>query len=89
MPYHLSGDQVLFDWLASEQSPEARGLVLDWIAVLAEDPHAIEAPRLPGSRADVRAILIPGTAVSATFLIAEEFRTVRLIELVTVTGGSP
>ncbi len=40
-----------------------------------------------GVAVDVRAILIPGTAVSATFLIAEEFRTVRLIELVTITGG--
>lgn len=87
MSYQLSGDRVLLDWLASEQSPEVRGLVLGWIAELAADPHALEAPRLPGSRADVRAILIPGTAVAATFLIAEEFQTVRLIELVTITGG--
>lgn len=31
MPYPLSGDGVLLDWLASEQSPDIRGLVLDWI----------------------------------------------------------
>ena len=86
MPYQLSGDQVLFDWLASEKSPEVRGVVLAWIAELADDPKAFEAPRVPGSRADVRATLIPGTGVAATFLIAQEFRTVRLIELVTITG---
>jgi hypothetical protein len=79
--FQIEPRQVLFDWLAQERNPDRRQAVLDWFAGLVEEP-AGQAHRVPGVRASVYLAVIPcRPPLAVTFLIATEFRTVKLISL--------
>jgi len=79
--YQLVGRDLLFDWLAQEPNPQRRQAVLDRLAALARRPTA-DAQRLPGVRAPVYiAVVATEPLVIIEFLVAEEFRTVRLLDI--------
>ncbi|MBV8160224.1 MAG: hypothetical protein JO265_04810 [Acidimicrobiia bacterium] len=79
--YQIDGRGLLFDWLAAEPDPDRRRLLLDALQALAENPLA-DAERVPGVRAPVYVTVLPLTPpVALTFLLAEQFRTIRLIRI--------
>lgn len=81
--YQISGLARIYAWLAAEKEPAMRDHVLAWLVPFAEDP-LVEAERAPGHRAPVYAVLVPGTTVMVTFLLAAEFSTVVVREIVDI-----
>lgn len=79
MGYQLDNTKVLFDWLAGEPNPDLRTHVLGWVQVLADDPAAVESFPVPWRRPGVMAAFVPGTEVTVTYPVAEDYRTVRLL----------
>ena len=83
-PYQISGRDVLFDWLARERNPDRRQSMLDWLAVNVREP-LVGAHRVPGIAAPVYIWIVPLTPpVAVRFLLAEQYRTIRLIRMTTV-----
>ncbi len=79
--YQLDGRDLIFGWLERETDTRRRQAMLDWLARFAERPRT-DAQRVPGLRAPVYVTVVPlDPPVVVRFLIAEEFRTIRLIEL--------
>ncbi|MGH9022837.1 MAG: hypothetical protein ACRDV9_07035 [Acidimicrobiia bacterium] len=82
MAWQLESYEVLIDWLEQEGRAEVRDHVTDWLATsLLRDPDSVEAYRASEHRANVFVAYVPSTMVTITYLVADEFRTVRLIEI--------
>ncbi|MDQ3641378.1 MAG: hypothetical protein M3450_07925 [Actinomycetota bacterium] len=78
MAFQLSGDEQVFAWLVAESNLERRERLLAWLPQLAADPHGqATAPVRP----NVFVALVPDLDVVVTYLVAEQFRTVRLLRL--------
>ena len=82
MAWQLEGEDKILAW--SDTSPDAvlQGRVLTWIARLVDDPLAIEGIPVAGERLDVQAANVPGTDVWITWLVVEQYRVVRIKEVV-------
>lgn len=79
--YQIDGRDVLFDWLSKQQDMDRRMLMLEWFVEFARDPVA-KAYRLPGVKAPVYLAIVPTRPRSAVkFLLAEQFRTVKIISI--------
>lgn len=79
--YQLDGRDLLFEWLARQSDSDRRLAMLDWLAGLASDPLE-RAQRVPGVLAPVYMTVAPvRPPVVVTFLLAEQFRTVKLIRI--------
>jgi hypothetical protein len=85
LAYQLEGERVLADWLAREQRRDVQDRVIEWITFLIQDPSAVDSVRLPGRRPD-RVALVPDVDVAVTYLVAEEYRTIRLLEVRSLQG---
>lgn len=81
MAWTLEGEEHLAERLATEPDKDLQDHVLAWLITLATDPLAVEGERVPGHRANVVAVIVPGTRVAVTFLAVEQFRVVRLREV--------
>jgi hypothetical protein len=79
--YQLAGENVIFAWLEREPNQDFRLAFLEWLAALAVNPTRIGSTRLPGIRAPLFVEVVPlgGKHVVVRFLIAEQFRTVRIL----------
>lgn len=73
---------MLFDWLAREGDTDRRLALLEWLTVLADDPLR-HARRVPAIRAPVYIVFAPlrPTPVVVRFLLAEQYHTVKLIDI--------
>lgn len=80
MAYQLEGTERVLEFLSGTADPELREFILGWIPNLT-DPDTLESEQAPGSRAPVFVVFVPGTTVMVTFLVAEEFRTVWILEV--------
>ncbi|MGH9042661.1 MAG: hypothetical protein ACRDZ3_20795 [Acidimicrobiia bacterium] len=80
MAYELDNTAVLVAWMDRAQDSVSAGRVLEWVAVLLDNPGGVEAVEVPGHRLQ-RAAVVPGTDVVVTFVVADEFQTVRLISV--------
>lgn len=79
--YQLDGRDLLFEWLARQGDSNRRLAMLDWLAGLASDPLD-HAQRVPGVLAPVYTAVAPvRPPVVVVFLLAEQFRTVKLIRI--------
>jgi hypothetical protein len=77
--YQIDGRDVLFDWLSREPDPEQRLLMLEWVAGLASAPYS-GSRRVPGIDAPVYIALVATRQITvARFLVAEQYKTIRLI----------
>jgi len=77
--YQIDGRDLIFEWLAQETDQSQRQRMLDWLTIFADDPLA-NAHRVPGVRAPVYLVVTPIRRVTLTFLHAEQFHTVKLLE---------
>lgn len=82
--YQLEGRDLIFEWLEHETDSELRQGMLDWLALLADDPDSIEASRVPGVRAPVFLAVTPVRNVTVTFLRADQFRVLKIIRFDTL-----
>jgi hypothetical protein len=79
--YQIDGRDLLFDWLARQTDADRRLAMLDWLAGLASDPLG-QAQRVPGVLAPVYMAVAPlRPPAVVTFLLAEQFRTLKLIRI--------
>jgi hypothetical protein len=77
--YQIAGRDLLFDWLERQTDSERRLQMLEWLAEFAADPLD-RAQRVPGVLAPVYIAVAPlRPPVVVRFLLAEQFRTVRLL----------
>ncbi|HUP70859.1 MAG TPA: hypothetical protein VM142_13745 [Acidimicrobiales bacterium] len=81
MTYQLEGLARVREWLAAEEDRQERDVLREWLVALARDPHAQEAMPVPGIAAPVFACFVPGSNVVVTYLIAEQYHVVRIIEI--------
>lgn len=81
--YQIDGRDELFNWLERETDARRRQVMLDWLVEFAEDPTA-GAQRIPGTRAPIFLVLPPVDGVTLTFLLAEQFNTVKLLRFGTL-----
>ena len=65
-------------WLAREPDGARRQLMLDWFVELSANPKKV-GQRLPQVRAPVYLAVTPVRPVTLTYLVADEYRTIRLI----------
>jgi len=77
--WQISNEDVLFDWLSKESDKNRREVMLDWFWALAQDPTT-PGIRVPGERAPIYLAETAVSGVILTYLVAEEFRTIRLIK---------
>ena len=78
--YRISGESVLFDWLAKELDANRRQIMLDWLVGFAQDPLQ-HAQRIPAISAPTYLVLTSCPNVVLKFLHAEIFHVVLLIEI--------
>lgn len=79
-PYQLTNEQVLYDWLGGETDSWAREQMLDWVTDLANDPWDIpDATHVPNTRAPVYQAMTFVPNVVCVYLIADQFRAIKLI----------
>jgi hypothetical protein len=83
LAYQLEGEQVLIAWLAGEGRRDVQDRVVEWIALLVQDPEAVDSVRLPGRRPD-HVAFVPGIDVAVTYLVADQYRIIRLLEVRTL-----
>ncbi len=79
--YQIDGRDVLYDWLSRQTDTERRLSMLEWLADLASNPLD-RAHRVPGVLAPVYIAVVPTQPPAVvTFLLAEQFQTVKLIKI--------
>jgi len=79
VPYQLSGENHLFDWLEREPDPAAWDHMLAWVRKVCADPTSVAAEPVPGSRLQRFVARVPGTdAVVTYFYAVAPVRTVRI-----------
>lgn len=79
--YQVQGRDVLFDWLAHEPDMDRRQALLDYLVELCSDPESVSY-RVPGIRAPVYLAIVPvARPIAIKFLLAEQFRTIKLAEI--------
>jgi hypothetical protein len=81
--YQIEGREVLWAWLEKESDPANRTRMLEFMVDLATDPSE-DAHRVPGIRAPVYLRVTPVRNVTVTYLIAEQFKVVKLSEFGTL-----
>ena len=81
--YQIGQETKLFEWLARERDPDDRQVMLDWFAEFVLDPLR-SAHRIPGQRAPIYLVVTAVPRVTLTFLLAEQFKTIQLIEVGTL-----
>jgi hypothetical protein len=77
--YRIENEDVLYRWLARHGDRDQRLAMLDWMVEVANDPKAA-GTRLPGVRAPVYLAFTPVRPFTLVYLVADEYRTVRLIK---------
>lgn len=79
--YQIEGREVLFDWLRREQDANRRLMFLEWLIDVASDPWRV-AHRIPAIAAPVCLRIAPVKPPAVVkLLIADQFRTVKLIDI--------
>lgn len=89
MNYQLEGLARVREWLSAEEDRQERDALRGWLLALARDPHAQEAMPVPGVAAPVFVCFVPGSNVVVTYLIAEQYHVVRIIEIASLLAPGP
>jgi hypothetical protein len=76
--YQIVDEGVLWDWLAHEPDASKRQAMLEWMVELSERPRSV-GQRLPEVKAPVYLALTPVHPHTLVYLVADEFRAIRLI----------
>lgn len=87
MAFDLSGDDVVFAWLAGETDAELRDAMLTWLPRLADDPEGVADAPVPGFRVPAFVAFpdVGGVAVAVTYaVLGAPLRAVRIVEMRTL-----
>lgn len=76
--YQIENEEILFRWLAREPDGSRRLTMIDWFVELSENPKGV-GQRLPQVKAPVYLARTPVWGVTLTYLVADQYRTIRLI----------
>jgi hypothetical protein len=77
--YQINGQDKIFSQLERMSDSSQREVLLAWLADIAEAPHECGA-RLPGKGVPVYLAVGRLGALTIKYLVAEQFRTVNIIE---------
>lgn len=81
--YRIENWDVLYNWLEEHGDRNQRQAMIDWMVELATAPKGAGS-RLPGVRALVYLAFTPVRPYTLVYLVADEYRTVRLIKFETL-----
>lgn len=78
--YQVTSSEVLA-WAATCTDSNVLDAVLAAIPLIAKDPHSPPAMPVPGKRQPIYTWPVDGTYLAITYLVAEQFHTVRIIRI--------
>jgi hypothetical protein len=85
--FDLSGDDVVFAWLAGEPDAELRDAILNWLPLLSNDPEGVADAPVPGFRVPAFVAFpdVGGVVVAVTYVVlGPPLHAVRIVEMRTL-----
>lgn len=80
-PYQVSGERLIFEWMAAEPDLDVHQALLAWLPELAADPVGVSASRSPRPGVPAYAARVPGTHTFVDYAVVEQFHTVLIVAI--------